>query len=301
MDAIRETNLGTGALRRGKVRDCYEFDNYLLLVVSDRISAFDVVMPNGIPFKGKVLNQISSFWFDMTKDIIQNHVVTTDPAEMVKRLPELAGHEQILEGRSLLATKTEAIPVECVVRAYVAGSAWSEYTERGTVAEVEMPKGMLKSQKLDTPMFTPAIKAESGHDENISIGRMKNILGRGLSESIIETSFALFKKASEHAATRGMLIADTKFEFGLLDGHLMLIDEIFTPDSSRFWMIDEYEPGKDQKGFDKQPLRDWLQKLPDEGKWDKTPPAPELPDDVINYMSDLYRSAFKMITGGEVN
>lgn len=300
MDVIRDTDLGVGTLRRGKVRDCYEFDKYLLLVVSDRISAFDVVMPAGIPYKGKVLNQVSSFWFDMTGDIIQNHVVTTDVAKMVQLLPELAGHEQTLEGRSLLATRTEPIPVECVVRAYVAGSAWSEYTEHGTVAEVEMPVGMVKSQKLDSPMFTPAIKAESGHDENISIGRMKSILGRGLSESIIEVSFELFKKASEYAATRGMLIADTKFEFGLLDGHLMLIDEIFTPDSSRFWMIDEYKPGKDQKGFDKQPLRDWLQKLTDEGKWDKTPPAPELPGEVVNYMSDLYRKAFKMITGGEV-
>ncbi len=300
MDIIRETDLGVGTFRRGKVRDCYELDDYLLLVVTDRISAFDVVMPGGIPDKGKVLNQVSSFWFEMTKDIVRNHVVTTDVAEMVKKLPGLAGHEQVLEGRSLLATRTETIPVECVVRAYVAGSAWSEYTERGTVAEVKMPAGMVKSQKLDTPMFTPAIKAESGHDENISIGRMKNMIGRGLSESIIETSFALFKKASDYAATRGMLIADTKFEFGLLDGHLMLIDEIFTPDSSRFWMIDEYEPGKDQQGFDKQPLRDWLQKLTDEGKWDKTPPAPELPAEVVDYMSDLYRKAFRMITGDEV-
>ncbi len=300
MDIIRETNLGVGTFRRGKVRDCYELDDYLLLVVTDRISAFDVVMPGGIPDKGKVLNQVSSFWFEMTKDIVKNHVVTTDVAEMVKRLPELAGHEQVLKGRSLLATRTETIPVECVVRAHLAGSAWSEYLERGTVAEVKMPAGMVKSQQFETPMFTPAIKAESGHDENISIGRMKNMIGRGLSESIIETSFALFKKASDYAATRGMLIADTKFEFGLHDGHLMLIDEIFTPDSSRFWMIDEYEPGKDQQGFDKQPLRDWLQKLTDEGKWDKTPPAPELPAEVVNYMSDLYRKAFRMITGDEV-
>ncbi|MBW7996255.1 MAG: phosphoribosylaminoimidazolesuccinocarboxamide synthase [Candidatus Glassbacteria bacterium] len=301
MDVIRETSLGAGNLRRGKVRDCYEFDEYLLLVVTDRISAFDVVMPDGIPDKGRVLSQISAFWFDKLKDIVRNHVVTTDVAEIVKLIPELAGNEDGLEGRSLLAVKTEPIAVECVVRAYLAGSAWSEYAEKGTVAEVELPSGMVRSQKFDSPMFTPAIKAESGHDENISIGRMKAMIGRGLSERMIETSFALFNAATEYAATRGMLIADTKFEFGLLDGHLILIDEIFTPDSSRFWMADEYRPGVDQKGFDKQPLRDWLQKLTDEGKWDKTPPAPELPDDVVGYMSELYRKAFRMITGGEVN
>jgi phosphoribosylaminoimidazole-succinocarboxamide synthase len=188
-----------------------------------------------------------------------------------------------------------------VVRAYLAGSAWTEYKEKGTIAEARMPDGLPRSAKFDTPLFTPAIKAKSGHDENISIGRMKNILGRGLSEKIIETSFALFKKASDYAAARGMLIADTKFEFGLIDGHLVLIDEVFTPDSSRFWMAAEYQPGVDQKGFDKQPLRDWLQKLTDEGKWDKTPPAPDLPDDVVNYMSELYRKAFTMITGKEVS
>ena len=300
MDVVKETNLGIGSLRRGKVRDCYQLDDHLLLVATDRMSAFDVVMPNGIPYKGKVLSSLSKFWFDRTSDIVENHVVTTDVEEIVSRIPELAGKEEFLQGRTTLGRLAETIPVECVVRGYLAGSAWTEYEEKGTVAEASMPEGMLRSQKFDTPLFTPATKAESGHDENISIGRMQAIIGSGLSRQIIETSLKLYNFAYDYAATRGVLIADTKFEFGLLDGKLILIDEILTPDSSRFWLSEDYKPGEDQQGFDKQPLRNWLQELTDQGKWDKNPPGPELPDDVVTYMSNLYKRAYNLLTGDEI-
>ncbi len=300
MDVVRETNLGIGKLRRGKVRDCYQLDGHLLLVATDRISAFDVVMPNGIPNKGKVLSRLSKFWFDKTSHIVDNHVVTTEVEEIIERIPELADKEKLLRGRTTLGRLAQPIAVECVVRGYLAGSAWTEYREKGTVAEVEMPEGMLRSQKFDTLLFTPATKAESGHDENISIGRMKAMIGRGLAEQMIEASLKLYNFASDYAATRGMLIADTKFEFGLLDGKLILIDEILTPDSSRFWLGENYKPGEDQQGFDKQPLRNWLQKLTDQGKWDKNPPGPELPEDVIAYMSNLYESVYKLLTGEDI-
>lgn len=300
MDVVRETNLGIGKLRRGKVRDCYQLDGHLLLVATDRISAFDVVMPNGIPYKGKVLSSLSKFWFDKTSHIVDNHVVTTEVEQIVERIPELAGKEELLGGRTTLGRLAQPIAVECVVRGYLAGSAWIEYMEKGTVAEAEMPEGMLRSQKFDTPLFTPATKAESGHDENISIGRMIAMIGRGLSEQIIEASLKLYNFASDYAATREMLIADTKFEFGLMDGKLILIDEILTPDSSRFWLSEDYRPGEDQKGFDKQPLRNWLQKLTDQGKWSKNPPGPELPEDVVTYMSSLYVCVYKLLTGEDI-
>jgi phosphoribosylaminoimidazole-succinocarboxamide synthase len=220
--------------------------------------------------------------------------------QIVERIPELADKEKLLRGRTTLCRLAQPIAVECVVRGYLAGSAWTEYREKGTVAEVEMPEGMLRSQKFDTLLFTPATKAESGHDENISIGRMKAMIGRGLAEQMIEASLKLYNFASDYAATRGMLIADTKFEFGLLDGKLILIDEILTPDSSRFWLGENYKPGEDQQGFDKQPLRNWLQKLTDQGKWDKNPPGPELPEDVITYMSNLYESVYKLLTGEDI-
>ncbi len=300
MDVVRETNLGIGKLRRGKVRDCYQLDGHLLLVATDRISAFDVVMPNGIPYKGKVLSSLSKFWFDKTGHIVDNHVVTTEVEQIVERIPELDGKEELLRGRTTLGRLAQPIAVECVVRGYLAGSAWTEYMEKGTVAEAGMPEGMLRSQKFDTPLFTPATKAESGHDENISIGRMIAMIGRGLSEQIIEASLKLYNFASDYAATRGMLIADTKFEFGLMDGKLILIDEILTPDSSRFWLSEDYRPGEDQKGFDKQPLRNWLQKLTDQGKWSKNPPGPELPEDVVTYMSSLYGCVYKLLTGEDI-
>ncbi len=300
MEIIRETDLGIGPVRRGKVRDCYTLDNWLLLVATDRISAFDVVMPGGIPSKGKVLNTLSAFWFDRTRHVVENHIEATEAKKIVALVPALAGKEAILEGRTSLCRRTEPVAIECVVRGYLAGSAWQEYKQHGTVAELPMPKGMKENQRFDKPLFTPSIKAETGHDENISIERMRSIIGVELADRIIDKSLALFEYASEYARGRGILIADTKFEFGLLDGRLVLIDEIFTPDSSRFWLAENYRAGEKQKGFDKQPLRDWLQNLTDQGKWDKTPPGPELPADVVSYMSDLYKTAYRMITGKEI-
>jgi phosphoribosylaminoimidazole-succinocarboxamide synthase len=300
MEIIRETNLGLGPTRRGKVRDCYELDTYLLLVATDRMSAFDVVMPTGIPYKGKVLNSLSAFWFEKTAHIVENHVVTTEVERIIQLYPDLAKWKELLKGRTTLAKRASTVPVECVVRGYLAGSANKEYANKGTVAETAMPRGMKLSQKFDPPLFTPAIKAETGHDENISIGKMKDIIGAELAEKIIRTSLDLYNFAADYASSRGILIADTKFEFGLFDGRLILIDELFTPDSSRFWLAANYRPGENQQGFDKQPLRDWLEKLVAAGKWDKTPPGPQLPDDVVNYMSELYRKAFTMLTGAVI-
>jgi len=288
MQAITETNLNIGKLRRGKVRDCYELDDYLLLVVTDRISAFDVVMPSGIPYKGRVLNDLSSFWFEKTGHLAENHVVTTDV------------EEKLLDGRTTLGRKAQPLPVECVVRGFLAGSAYVEYTRQGTVSEVPLPAGMRRNQKFEKPMFTPATKAETGHDENISIEKMKEMIGDTLARRIIEVSLSLYNFACEVAAQRGILVADTKFEFGMIGDKLVLIDEMLTPDSSRFWLAENYQPGNHQEGFDKQPLRDWLQKLTDQGKWDKSPPAPELPPEIVSYMSELYRRAYRMITGKEI-
>ncbi len=300
MQTVIETNLNIGKLRRGKVRDCYELDDYLLLVVTDRISAFDVVMPSGIPYKGRVLNGLSSFWFEKTGHLAENHVVTTDVGRIAEMFPELAGEEKLLDGRTTLGRKAQPVPVECVVRGFLAGSAYVEYIQQGTVSEVPLPAGMARNQKFDTPLFTPATKAETGHDENISIGKMKEMIGDVLARRIIEVSLSLYNFACEVAAQRGILIADTKFEFGMIGDRLVLIDEMFTPDSSRFWLAENYQPGTHQEGFDKQPLRDWLQKLTDQGKWDKSPPAPELPPEIIGYMSELYRRAYRMITGREI-
>lgn len=301
MEIIRETDLGIGTVRRGKVRDCYTLNGELLLVATDRMSAFDVVMPGGIPSKGRVLNSLSAFWFGLTRHIVENHIETTEVDKIVARYPKLKGREKILDGRTALCRKAESISVECVVRGYITGSAWDEYKSRGTVAEQVMPKDLKESQKFPSPIFTPAIKAETGHDENISVQRMRKLIGIELADKIIDTSIRLYEFASEYAAGRGILIADTKFEFGLIAGRLVLIDEIFTPDSSRFWLTSEYREGHKQKGFDKQPLRDWLQDLTDQGKWDKTPPGPDLPDDVVRHMSELYKSAFRMLTGKEID
>lgn len=301
MNVIRETDLGIGQPRRGKVRDCYALDGELLLVATDRISAFDVVMPGGIPCKGKVLNTLSAFWFEKTRHIVDNHIITVDAEEIAARHPALADKMDILDGRTALCRRAEPISVECVVRGYITGSAWQEYLSHGTVAEQPMPSGLKDSQKFPSPLFTPAIKAETGHDENISIQKMRDLIGNELSNEIIDISFSLYESASAYAAGQGILIADTKFEFGLVDGRLVLIDEIFTPDSSRFWLAADYREGARQKGFDKQPLRDWLQELTDRGKWNKTPPGPELPEDIVLYMSDLYKTAFRMITGKEID
>ena len=253
---------------RGKVRDIYDLGDQLLIVATDRISAFDVVMPNPIPDKGKVLTQLSKFWFDLTKDVIPNHVISTEVEDFPK---ECQPYKENLKGRAMLVVKTEPLPVECVVRGYLSGSGWEEYKERGEVCGIRLPKGLLESSKLEEPIFTPATKAEVGlHDENIILERMEKIVGKDLAHQLKSLSLAVYKKARDFAEQRGIIIADTKMEFGSKDGKLLLIDELLTPDSSRFWPQSEYRPGGSQKSFDKQFLRDFLLSL----KWDKSPPAP---------------------------
>jgi phosphoribosylaminoimidazole-succinocarboxamide synthase len=278
----------------GKVRDLYDLDDKLLMISTDRISAFDYVLPDGIPCKGDVLTALSEFWFNHTKSIVDNHLITTDVAAYPD---ELKPHAEVIRGRSMLVRKADRIGIECVVRGYIAGSAWLEYKADGTVCGEKLPEGLRESDRLPQLIFTPATKAEQGeHDENISIARMEEIIGKDLSERIIEASFALFKSASQHAEKVGIILCDTKFEFGLLDDNLILIDEVFTPDSSRFWPKDEYEPGKSQSSFDKQYVRDYLSEV----GWNKEPPAPHLPKDVIHRTSEKYLEAYRLIVGREL-
>ena len=293
---VTETNLTSVPLfNKGKVRDLYDLDDKLLMISTDRISAFDYVLPDGIPCKGNVLTALSEFWFDYTNSIVDNHLITTD----VGAYPdELKPHADVIEGRSMLVRKADRIDIECVVRGYITGSAWSEYKVDGTVCGEKLPEGLRESDRLPQLIFTPATKAEQGeHDENISIARMEELIGKDLSERIIEVSFALFESASQHAEKVGIILCDTKFEFGLLDDNLILIDEVFTPDSSRFWPKDEYEPGKSQSSFDKQFVRDYLSEV----GWNKQPPAPHLPEHVIHRTSEKYLEAYRLIVGEEIS
>lgn len=278
---------------RGKVRDIYDLGDRLILVASDRISAFDVVLPEGVPGKGRVLNTISEYWFGQTADIVPNHLISTDvddyPAEFRK-------YREVLEGRSMLVRKTRPLPVECIVRGYVAGSGWKEYRSSGSICGIPLPPGLLESSRLDAPIFTPSTKAEAGtHDENISFERAAGLLGRELAEKVRGVSIALYSRARDIAEKKGIIIADTKFEFGIDEksGELVLIDEALTPDSSRFWPSDEYRPGGPQKSFDKQFVRDYLESL----DWDKKPPAPSLPPDVVRRTSEKYKEALERLTG----
>ncbi len=278
----------------GKVREIFDLEKELLLVATDRISAFDVIMPNGIPHKGRVLTQISAFWFDKTKHIIPNHVIATDAS---KFSPSLLPHLSSLQGRSTLCRKTQPLAIECVVRGYLAGSGWKEYKQSGTVCGMKLPAGLVESSELVEPIFTPATKAVTGHDENISYERAVEIVGREIAEKARAASIAIYKWAREYARERGVIIADTKFEFGQLpDGSLIVIDEMLTPDSSRFWPADQYKPGKSQPSFDKQFLRDYLETL----DWDKTPPGPALPADIIAKTSEKYLDAYRQITGKDL-
>jgi phosphoribosylaminoimidazole-succinocarboxamide synthase len=280
---------------RGKVRDIYDLGDKLLIVASDRISAFDVVMPNPIPDKGKVLTQLSKFWFDLTKDIVPNHVLSTE----VKDYPEeCQPHREMLEGRSMLVTKTEVLPVECVVRGYLSGSGWEEYRRTKTVCGIPLPNGLAESSKLEHPIFTPATKAEMGlHDENITFVRMEKVIGKELSQKVKAISVAVYNKARDFADRKGIIIADTKMEFGMKEGKLILIDELLTPDSSRFWPKDEYQPGGAQKSFDKQFLRDYLLSI----QWNKTPPAPDLPAEVIRKTREKYLEAYRKLVGSPLS
>ena len=276
---------------QGKVRDIFDLGDQLLIVATDRISAFDVVLPDPIPYKGEVLTKISLFWFDVLDEIVPNHLLSADECD----LPEsLAPHADSLRGRFMLVKKAEVFPVECIVRGYLAGSGWKEYQEHGTVCGQALPEGLVESSRLPEPIFTPSTKAAIGdHDENISFERMVEIVGAGQAERLRDVSIALYSAARDHAALHGIIIADTKFEFGLVDGEITLIDEALTPDSSRFWPADEYAPGHGQPSYDKQFVRDWLEA----SGWDKTPPAPALPEDVIVMTAEKYVEAFETITG----
>lgn len=276
---------------RGKVRDIYDFGDRLLIVVTDRISAFDVVMPNPIPDKGKILTRLSKFWFDFVNDIIPNHLVTVD----VEEFPQVCQkYRSVIDGRSMLVLKAEPIPIEFIVRGYLTGSAWEQYKGRREICGIRLPEGLTESSKLPDPIFTPTTKAEKGkHDENLTFDEVKGAVGEKIAEKIREICIEIYRRASEYAEKRGIIIADTKMEFGLLNGRLILIDELLTPDSSRFWPKDEYEPGRPQKSFDKQFLRDYLHSL----GWNKLPPAPELPQYVIDGTRMKYVEAYERILG----
>ena len=290
---VMQTHLdGVKPPKRGKVRDIYDLGDKLLIVATDRISAFDVVLPEGIPGKGRVLNQISKYWFDQMSDIIPNHLISTDVDDYPE---EFQQYRDVLEGRSMLVRKTKPLPVECVVRGYISGSGWKEYQKSGSICGIRLPAGLVESSKLENPIFTPATKAEEGeHDENITFDKAAEIIGRGIAEKVKDISIALYSRARDIADGKGIIIADTKFEFGIDEktGELILIDEALTPDSSRFWPKDEYKAGGPQKSFDKQFVRDYLNSL----DWDKNPPAPSLPPDIIDKSSEKYQEALHRLT-----
>jgi phosphoribosylaminoimidazole-succinocarboxamide synthase len=290
---IRETNFaGFSPVARGKVRDIYDLGDRLLIVATDRLSAFDVVMPTPIPDKGRVLTQLSLFWFQLLHGLIPNHVLSaTDfPAPFDKYRDDLAG-------RSMVVHKTQPLPIECVARGYLSGSGWKEYQASGTVCGIALPPGLRESDKLPQPIFTPATKATTGHDENISFERAAEMIGRPLSEKVRSITLEIYRRAAEYAEPRGILLADTKFEFGMLNGELIWIDEAITPDSSRFWPASQYRPGGAQPSFDKQFVRDYLERI----RWPKTPPGPELPPDVVAGTRAKYREAYLILVGRELD
>jgi len=274
----------------GKVRDIYDLGDNLLIIATDRLSAFDVVLPTGIPFKGKVLTALSEYWFNYTDNIVDNHFITSDVSEFPD---ELKKYSKILSGRSMIVKKAKRIDIECVVRAYLSGSAWRSYKEKGSVCGIKLPSGLKESEKLPEPIFTPTSKSDSGHDVELTQSEAENLVGYEIAQSVKEKSLRILSAASAEMESKGLILADTKFEFGLYDDNIIIIDEILTPDSSRFWPMDDYEPGRPQKSFDKQYVRDYLEEI----KWDKNPPAPELPDDVVNKTADKYIEAFRRVTG----
>jgi len=281
---------GVSHFASGKVRDVFDLGDQLLFVASDRISAFDCILPNGIPDKGRVLTQMSIFWFGMLRDLVPTHFLTADVAAYP---PELQPFREQLAGRSMLVRKARMFPIECVVRGYLAGSGWKEYRQHGTVCGKPLPAGLRESDRLPEPMFTPSTKAVSGHDENISVEAAGAIIGVAMAERLRDVTLAIYGKAADYAATRGIILADTKFEFGMIDGELVLGDEVLTPDSSRFWPLESYAPGGPQKSYDKQFVRDYLETL----NWDKRPPAPPLPAEVIERTGAKYREAYETLTG----
>lgn len=292
MKVLRETQFaGLPPSARGKVRDIYDLGDKLLIVATDRLSAFDVILPTPIPDKGCVLTQLSLFWFDLLKDVIPNHVIsaTEFPGPFDKFRDELAG-------RSMLVQKTKPLPIECVVRGYVSGSGWKDYRATGKICGIVLPNGLLESGRLPEPIFTPATKAVSGHDENISFEQAERMIGKELAEKVRAVSLELYRRAATHAEPRGIIVADTKFEFGLLNDKLMWIDEALTPDSSRFWPAAQYSPDGPQASFDKQFVRDYLERM----RWPKTPPGPELPPEVVEATREKYREAYRILSGREL-
>jgi phosphoribosylaminoimidazole-succinocarboxamide synthase len=286
---VRSTNLpDIKVFKKGKVRDIYEINDKLLIVASDRVSAFDVVLQDGIPDKGRILTGLSCFWFNFTADIIKNHLITKD----ISRYPnELKKYSRIIQNRSMLVEKTKVLPVECIVRGFISGSGWKEYLQTGSISDIKLPPGLKESEKLPEPVFTPSTKADTGHDKNISEKQMVNIIGNDATKIIKDACLKIYQKASHYAESRGIIIADTKMEFGLLGDEIILIDELLTPDSSRFWDISEYKVGISPPSFDKQYIRDYLESI----KWDKKPPAPKLPDKIIQKTQGKYRFAYEQL------
>lgn len=291
METILQTNMVKTEPNRGKVRDIYDLGDKLLIVATDRISAFDVVMTNGIPYKGIILTQISKFWFDFLSGVVEHHLITDD----VSDFPEpFCNNADQLKGRSMLVKKVEVLPVECVIRGYLAGSGWKEYSAEGTVCGQKLPEGLKQCQKLPELIFTPATKAELGeHDENISFERCVDIIGAEKAQFVRDRSMEIFQKASDYAESRGIILADTKFEWGIVDGRIILVDEVLTPDSSRFWPADKYEAGRDQESYDKQFVRNYLESI----NFDKSGPGVELPEDILQKTSAKYIEAYERLTG----
>lgn len=290
MSTVLQTSISEFPLiARGKVRDIYELPDALLFIATDRISAFDYVLPNPIPDKGKVLTQISLFWFQYLRNLVDNHLVTAD----FKKFPAALQNHPELEGRSMIVKKAKMFPVECVARGYLSGSGWKEYRETSKVCGIPLPSGLQDSSKLPEPIFTPATKEQSGHDINISFDETAKIIGAETATKLRDLTLSVYKSAADHALKQGIIIADTKFEFGVYDGNIILCDEVLTPDSSRFWPVDDYAPGRAQKSLDKQYVRDYLEKI----RWNKQPPAPELPAEIIEGTSAKYRDIYKRITG----
>jgi phosphoribosylaminoimidazole-succinocarboxamide synthase len=302
MMLMTTSDLPLRRIARGKVRDVYEVDaDRLLLVATDRVSAYDVVMAEPIPMKGAVLTQVSAWWFRQLDDLLKHHMISADADEIIACVPALKGHRAALVGRAMLCRRATVFPIECVIRGYLSGSAWREYAKRGSLAGEKLPQGLKESGRLDPPIFSPATKAESGHDENITIGCMREILGPEVTAELERLTRLVYAKGRDVAAAHGIIIADTKFEFGRTpSGEIVLIDEVMTPDSSRFWPADGYQPGQPQPSFDKQPLRDWLDVERHAGRWNGNAPAPSLPAEVVEATSKRYLEAYRRLTGADL-
>ena len=299
---VATTALPLQLLRRGKVRDVYEVDaDRLLLVTTDRVSAFDVVMHEPVPYKGAVLTQLTAWWLRQLEPAIAHHMISADADEIAREVPQVDEARDLLRGRAMLCRRTEVYPVECVIRGYISGSAWKEYRERGTLAGEPLPPGLRESDRLSPPIFSPATKAETGHDENITIARMREVLGQAVTQELEEKARSIYATGSRIAEPRGIILADTKFEFGHVNGVTLLIDEVMTPDSSRFWPADRYEPGRGQPSFDKQPLRDYLEGERLAGRWNGDAPPPALPREVVEATSRRYLDAFLRLTGAPLD